>query len=57
LFHISVAEGKNDFLNLSVLDIYKVKFAEFLRKRPDLCCTVWGNKSDKKLGVRLLTIL
>jgi hypothetical protein len=57
LFHISVVEGKNDFLNLSVLDIYKVKFEKFLRKRPDPCCTVWGDKSDKKLGLRLLTIL
>jgi hypothetical protein len=30
LFHIDVAEGKKDFLNLSVLDLYKVIFSEFL---------------------------
>ena len=40
LFHKIVAEEKKDFLNLSVLDLNKVRFSEFLKDMPDLCCTV-----------------
>jgi hypothetical protein len=40
LLHKIVADGKKDFLNLSVLDLSKVKFSAFLKYVPDLCCTV-----------------
>jgi hypothetical protein len=40
LFHKIAADGKKDFLNLSALDLNKVKFSAFLEDVPDLCCTV-----------------
>ena len=39
LFHKIVAEGGKDILNLSVLDLNKVRFSEFPKDMPDLCCT------------------
>jgi hypothetical protein len=40
LFHNIVVEGKNYFLNLSVLTPKGEKSKAFLKDRPDLCCTV-----------------
>jgi hypothetical protein len=40
LFHKIAADGKKYFLNLSALDLNKVKFSAFLEDVPDLCCTV-----------------
>jgi hypothetical protein len=49
--------GKKDFLNLSVRHWNKLKLEADLSNNPDLCCVVGVSKSDKKLGVKLLTIL
>jgi hypothetical protein len=45
-----VAEGKKDFLNLSVLTKNREMLDDCLNDKPDLCSTVWGNNFDKYSG-------
>ena len=56
-FHNPVESGKNDLLNLSVLQGKSVKLTADLSVNPDLCCEVAGSKSVKYLGTKLFTIL
>ena len=56
-FHNPVESGKNDLLNLSVLQGKSVKLTADLSDNPDLCCEVAGSRSVQYLGTKLFTIL